>query len=162
MTQLIVLTRIRQGRLRWKMCRRNCFTSTTKHCVLFQSFSVRGRMPWILEHPVLFWRAENPGSCGAASHGPGPKYFWFTVQQANVRLSWLFSSSFFLSSTYTSRLRSDAQCFAHPVPSWTTCRGSATDPGWPNVWGSEETSLAAHSVRQPAIQTCKDLHQRPA
>ena len=37
-TKPLVLTRIRQSRLRWKTCRRNNFTSATTHFVLFQSY----------------------------------------------------------------------------------------------------------------------------
>ena len=54
------------GRLRWKMCRSNDFTSTSPQYVLLQSFSAitnllhRARMLWVLEHTCDSWLRDVP------------------------------------------------------------------------------------------------------
>ena len=91
------------GRLRWKVCRRNYFTSTTTHFVPFQSYCRQcchrqlasscshaldsGTLVWI----VVLGRPENPGSCSTASHGLGAGrflYLWISMQKANFVFTW--------------------------------------------------------------------------
>ena len=88
------------GRLRWEMCRRNDFTSTTTHLVLFRSYFCQcfPRSPASCSHaldsgtPMCFvvGRAKKPHSCGTASHGQGRGRlcFWITMQQANFVSGW--------------------------------------------------------------------------
>ena len=62
----------------------SCFFKKTSACEAVASV-LRALTRWILEHPCDSWgRAENPDSCGTASHGLGPDFAcWITVQKAD-------------------------------------------------------------------------------
>ena len=94
-TKPLVRTIIRQDVSAGK-CRRNVFTSTTTRFMLSQSdFRLRGHRKHASScsldvdsgTPVVGRRAENPDSCGPASHGLGPRgflRFWIFTRRVLV------------------------------------------------------------------------------
>ena len=102
-TQPLVLTRIRQdvsagkcvsGMISLPRQRTSSSSKVISATASIATLLHRARMPWILEHPCDSWlwgRAENPNSCGTASHDLGPCGFLFFLAQSteSERCFWL-------------------------------------------------------------------------